>query len=62
MLGLSAAIALIMSSAAQAQIRTVDPNQASDLSPVPASEADYGTKVTASAAPADGGFPYHQTF
>lgn len=39
--------------AAQAQVRTVDPNRASDLAPVPASEADYGTRVSAPApAPA----------
>lgn len=49
MLGLSAALALMLSGAAQAQMRTVDPNQANDLAPVPASEADYGTKVTAPA-------------
>lgn len=45
-LGLSAALALVLSSAASAQMRTVDPNQANDLAPVPASEADYGTTVS----------------
>ena len=49
-LGLVAVVALGGANAAQAQMRTVDPNQASDLAPVPASEADYGTKVTAPAA------------
>lgn len=53
-LGLSAALALILSGAAPAQMRTVDPNQASDLAPVPASEAGYGTSVSPPpAAPAD---------
>lgn len=45
-------IALCVAGAAQAQLRTVDPNQASDLAPVPAGEAAYGTKVTPPAAPA----------
>lgn len=44
--GLSAALALVLSGAAPAQMRTVDPNQANDLAPVPASEADYGTRVS----------------
>ncbi|KQX19435.1 MULTISPECIES: DUF1134 domain-containing protein [unclassified Sphingomonas] len=44
-LGLAGAFALALSGAAQAQMRTVDPNAASDLAPVPASEATYGTKV-----------------
>lgn len=48
---LAAAIALGQAGAAQAQARTIDPNQASDLAPVPASEADYGTRV-ATPAPA----------
>lgn len=47
LLGLVAVLALGGANVAQAQMRTVDPNQASDLAPVPASEADYGTKVTA---------------
>jgi hypothetical protein len=45
-LGLAGAIALMISVSAQAQMRTVDPNAASDLAPVPASEANYGTTVT----------------
>ncbi|MCZ4342976.1 EipA family protein [Sphingomonadaceae bacterium G21617-S1] len=45
-MGLSAALALVLSGAAPAQMRTVDPNQANDLAPVPASEADYGTRVS----------------
>lgn len=45
-------IALCVAGAAQSQVRTVDPNQASDLAPVPAGEAAYGTKVTPPAAPA----------
>lgn len=44
-LALWAALALALPGMAQAQIRTVDPNQASDLAPVPASEADYGTRM-----------------
>ncbi|MDB5686125.1 MAG: hypothetical protein JWR77_714 [Rhizorhabdus sp.] len=48
---LVAAVAMMLGSAgiAQAQVRTVDPNTASDLAPVPAGEAAYGTKVTAPA-------------
>jgi hypothetical protein len=46
MLALAAIFALGGAGAAPAQMRTVDPNQASDLAPVPATEADYGTKVT----------------
>ncbi|ATE65441.1 DUF1134 domain-containing protein [Rhizorhabdus dicambivorans] len=53
LLGLSAAVALAFAGAAQAQIQTVDPNQANDLAPVPASEAGYGTRVTAPTAAAD---------
>lgn len=55
-LGFSAAIAMAVSATAQAQVRTVDPNQASDLAAVPASEANYGTTVSApaAAAPATG--------
>lgn len=51
-LGLAAALTLGLSVAGQAQMRTVDPNQASDLAPVPQSEANYGTRVTTPAAPA----------
>jgi hypothetical protein len=40
------AMAIGGSGIAQAQVRTVDPNRASDLAPVPSSEAQYGTKVT----------------
>jgi hypothetical protein len=46
MLGVSAVLAMGIAGTASAQMRTVDPNQASDLAPVPASEANYGTKVT----------------
>lgn len=49
-LGFSAAIAMAMSATAQAQVRTMDPNQASDLAAVPASEANYGTTVSAPAS------------
>lgn len=38
-------LGLCAAGVAQAQVRTVDPNQASDLAPVPSSEAAYGTKV-----------------
>ena len=48
-LALWAAFALALPGLAQAQIRTVDPNQASDLAPVPASEAGYGTQMAAPA-------------
>ncbi len=51
-LGFSAAMAMAVSGVAQAQVRTVDPNQASDLAAVPASEANYGTTVSAPAAAA----------
>jgi hypothetical protein len=50
MLALAAILALGTAGMAPAQMRTVDPNQASDLAPVPSSEANYGTRVT---APAD---------
>lgn len=54
-LGLAAAVALMLSGGAQAQMRTMDPNTASDLAPVPASEAEYGTRVSAPpVAEADG--------
>ncbi|KRB85657.1 hypothetical protein ASE00_02415 [Sphingomonas sp. Root710] len=46
---LTALMTLGNAGVAQAQARTIDPNQASDLAPVPASEADYGTKVSAPA-------------
>lgn len=49
-LGMTALMALGNAGVAQAQARTVDPNQASDLAPVPASEADYGTRVDAPAS------------
>jgi len=48
-LGLAAAMALAISGPARAQIQTVDPNAASDLAPVPASESNYGTNVSAPA-------------
>jgi len=48
-LALAAILALGGAGAAPAQVRTIDPNQASDLAPVPADEANYGTKVTAPA-------------
>lgn len=50
-LGLLAMLAFGGANAAGAQMRTMDPNQASDLAPVPASEANYGTTVTAPAEP-----------
>lgn len=49
-LAFAAVLALGLSGAGAAQVRTVDPNQASDLAPVPASEANYGTQVNAPAA------------
>jgi hypothetical protein len=45
-IGAAIAIAIGGAGIAQAQVRTVDPNKASDLAPVPSSEAQYGTKVT----------------
>jgi len=39
------AAALVVAGPVSAQMRTVDPNQANDLAPVPSSEANYGTKV-----------------
>lgn len=51
MLSVTAVFALGNAGVSQAQLRTVDPNQASDLAPVPASEADYGTRVSAPPAP-----------
>ena len=48
-LGMAGAMALALSGTAQAQIKTVDPNAGSDLAPVPASEANYGTRVAAPA-------------
>ena len=56
-LGVAVMLALGGTGAARAQVRTVDPNQANDLAPVPASEADYGTKVAAPAAPAQPAAP-----
>ena len=47
---LTALMSLGNAGIASAQSRTVDPNQAGDLAPVPASEADYGTRVSAPAA------------
>jgi hypothetical protein len=56
-LGVAMMLALSGTGVAEAQVRTVDPNQANDLAPVPASEADYGTKVAAPAAPAQAPAP-----
>jgi len=53
MLGLAAVLALGGAEGGQAQMRTVDPNRASDLAPVPASEANYGTRVASPLAEAD---------
>ena len=50
MLGVALMLALGGTGAGQAQMRTVDPNQASDLAAVPASEANYGTRVSVPAA------------
>ena len=50
---LTALVALGNAGIASAQSRTVDPNQAGDLAPVPASEADYGTRVSAPVPAAD---------
>src|SRR4051812_38300229 len=44
------ALAIGGAGGAAAQVRTVDPNNATDLAPVPAGEATYGTKVTPPAA------------
>ncbi len=51
---LLAALVLVGLAAAPAgaQVRTIDPNSAGDLAPVPASEATYGTSMPASAPPA----------
>ena len=46
LLGALVAAALVTAGPAQAQMKTVDPNQASDLAPVPSSEGNYGTKVS----------------
>ena len=53
-LALATVLTLGAAGAAPAQMRTVDPNQANDLAPVPSSEANYGTKVAPppAAAPA----------
>lgn len=56
-LGVAMMLALSGTGVAEAQVRTVDPNQANDLAPVPASEADYGTKVAPPAAPAPAAAP-----
>jgi hypothetical protein len=49
----AAALLALGAGPVSAQMRTVDPNQASDLAPVPADEANYGTRVTPrTAAPA----------
>jgi hypothetical protein len=42
----------VMAAPIAAQVRTVDPNGAADLAPVPASEAAYGTAMSATPAPA----------
>ncbi len=48
MIMIAAAMAAALSTGiAQGQVRTVDPNNASDLAPVPAEEAAYGTKGVA---------------
>jgi hypothetical protein len=54
-LGLIGAVALAIGWAgmASAQVQTVDPNNAGDLAPVPASEANYGTRVAPPASPAE---------
>lgn len=49
-----AALLCLAAAPAAAQVRTVDPNSASDLAPVPSSEAAYGTTMSAApAAPAE---------
>lgn len=45
LLGIAMAVALVSGMPASAQVRTVDPNQAADLAPVPASEGQYGTAM-----------------
>lgn len=42
----------VMAAPVAAQVRTIDPNGAADLAPVPASEAAYGTTMPATPAPA----------
>ena len=42
----------VMAAPVAAQVRTIDPNGAADLAPVPASEAAYGTAMPATPAPA----------
>lgn len=49
-LGLMAVLTISGANPAYAQMRTVDPNQASDLAAVPASESNYGTTVSEPAA------------
>jgi hypothetical protein len=46
------ALGLAAAGPAVAQVRTVDPNQAGDLAPVPSSEAGYGTAMPANPPPA----------
>jgi hypothetical protein len=41
----------VMAVPVAAQVRTIDPNAAADLAPVPASEAAYGTAMPATPAP-----------
>ena len=46
------ALSAMAAAPAFAQVGTIDPNSAGDLAPVPTSEAGYGTKMPATAAPA----------
>ena len=45
------ALGMMAVGTASGQVRTVDPNDAADLAPVPASEAGYGTSMPAAPAP-----------
>ena len=47
-----AALGFMAAPVAAQQVRTIDPNGASDLAPVPASEASYGTTMPATPEPA----------
>jgi len=47
-----AALGVLAGPVAAQQVRTIDPNGASDLAPVPASEAGYGTTMAATPEPA----------
>lgn len=47
-----AALGVMVAPVAAQQVRTVDPNSASDLAPVPATEAGYGTAMPATPEPA----------